>query len=100
MSRFSKRVIKAAKEARSIARGEADPKSYRVHAPADVDVRSIRSRLGLSQAAFANRFGIPPGTLRDWEQGRRRPEGAARVLLLVIQEEPEAVCRTLDRLLG
>ena len=61
----------------------------------DVDVRGIRSRLGLSQAAFASRFGIPQGTIRDWEQGRRRPEGPARVLLLVIKEEPEAVSRAL-----
>src|SRR6266576_335305 len=80
MSKFGKRLIKAAKGARAIARAEAKPGSYRVHVPADVDVRGIRSRLGLSQAAFASRFGIPQGTIRDWEQGRRRPEGPARVL--------------------
>ncbi|TMJ49456.1 MAG: helix-turn-helix domain-containing protein [Alphaproteobacteria bacterium] len=95
MSKFGKRLIKAAKGARAIARAEAKPGSYRVHVPADVDVRGIRSRLGLSQAAFASRFGIPQGTIRDWEQGRRRPEGPARVLLLVIKEEPEAVSRAL-----
>jgi putative transcriptional regulator len=96
MSKFGKRLIKSAKEARAIARGEAKPDSYRVRIPNDIDVRAIRSRLGLSQAAFAGRFGIPQGTLRDWEQGRRRPEGPARVLLLVIKEEPEAVSRALD----
>src|SRR5260370_27440550 len=96
MSKFGKRLIKAAKEARAIARGEAKPDRYRVHVPTDIDVRGIRSQLGLSQAAFAGRFGIPQGTLRDWEQERRRPDGAARVLLLVIQEEPEAVSRALD----
>jgi putative transcriptional regulator len=96
MSKFGKRLIKAAKEARAIARGEAKPDSYRVHIPTDIDVRGIRSQLGLSQAAFAGRFGISKGTLRDWEQGRRRPEGPARVLLLVIKEEPEAVSRALD----
>jgi putative transcriptional regulator len=96
MSKFGKRLIKAAKEARAIARGEAKPDRYRVHIPTDIDVRAIRLQLGLSQAAFAGRFGIPQGTLRDWEQGRRRPEGAARVLLLVIKEEPEAVSRALN----
>jgi putative transcriptional regulator len=100
MSKFGKRLIKAAKEARAIARGQAKPDSYRVHVPTDIDVRGIRAQLGLSQAAFAGRFGIPQGTLRDWEQGRRRPEGAARVLLLVIKEEPEAVSRALDHILA
>ncbi len=100
MSKFGKRLIKAAKEARAIARGQAAPDTYRVHVPADVDVRGIRTRLGLSQAAFARRFGIPQGTIRDWEQGRRKPEGPARVLLIVIKEEPEAVSRALDRALA
>jgi putative transcriptional regulator len=95
MSKLGKRLIGAAKEARTIVRGEADPSTYRVHVPADVDVRSIRRRLKLTQTEFAQRFGIPPGTLRDWEQGRRRPEGPARAFLLVIQHEPKAVERAL-----
>lgn len=95
MSALGKRLIKAAREARAIARGEADPSTYRVHVPAEVDVKLIRRRLKLTQAEFARRFGIPPGTLRDWEQGRRHPEGPARALLLVIQHEPKAVERAL-----
>ena len=97
MSKLGKRLIKAAREARAIARGEADPATYRVHVSADIDVQKIRRKLGLSQAAFAARFGIPPGTVRDWEQRRRKPEGPARVLLTVIKEEPEAVSRALAR---
>jgi len=97
MTSFGKRLIDAAKEARAIARGEADPKTYRVHVPADIDVKRIRRRLKLTQDEFARRFGIPPGTLRDWEQGRRRPEGPARAFLLVIQYEPVAVERALSR---
>jgi putative transcriptional regulator len=96
MSRFGARLIKSAREARAIARGTARPKSYRVHVPGDVDVPMIRARLGLSQAEFAGRFGIPLSTLQDWEQGRRKPEGPARVLLLVIQNEPKAVQRALN----
>ena len=96
MSKLGKRLIKAAQEARSIARGEADPHSYRVHVPADIDVQGIRRKLRLSQSEFASRFGISPGTLRDWEQGRKKPEGPARVLLMVIAKEPKAVIRALE----
>jgi putative transcriptional regulator len=96
MSAFGKRLISAAKEARAIARGKAKPGTYRVHVPVELDVQRIRSKLGLSQSAFAAKFGIPPGTLRDWEQRRRKPEGPARVLLKVIKEEPEAVARALS----
>jgi putative transcriptional regulator len=55
------------------------------------DVRATRKRLGLSQAAFAAKFGFQPATLRNWEQGRTRPDGPARVLLAVIDRHPEAV---------
>jgi putative transcriptional regulator len=72
------------------------PATYQVHIPTDVNVQAIRKRLGLSQVEFAARFGIPPGTLRDWEQNRRRPEGPARALLIVIDKEPEAVSRALQ----
>ena len=59
------------------------------------DIAATRRRLGLSQTEFAAWFGISPGTLRNWEQGRRVPEGPARVLLRVIEREPEAVRRAL-----
>ena len=95
MSKLGKRLIKAAEEACAIARGEADPSTYRVHVPADVDVRKIRKALKLSQAEFAAEFGLSASTIRDWEQNRRRPEGAARVLLHVIRKEPDAVRRAL-----
>jgi putative transcriptional regulator len=95
MSKLGKRLIKAAEDALAIARGEADPATYRVHVPADVDVRKIRKDLKLSQAEFAAEFGLSAATIRDWEQNRRRPEGAARVLLHVIRKEPEAVRRAL-----
>ena len=65
--------------------------------PKQVDVKNIRKRLGLTQAGFAARFGISLGALRDWEQNRRQPEGPARVLLTVIESEPEAVERALTK---
>ena len=96
MTALGRRLIKSAKQARSIARGEAKPSTYRVHVPADLDVQAIRKRLKLTQNQFSARFGIPIGTLRDWEQNRRRPEGPARVLLIVIDKEAEAVNRALE----
>ena len=60
-----------------------------------VDVVAIRRRLGLSQAEFASRFGFKLDALQNWEQGRRRPEGAARAFLRVIEREPETVQRAL-----
>jgi len=95
MSKLGKKLLRAAKEARTIARGEAKASTYRIHLPADVDVQAIRKRLRMSQAEFSARFGIPAGTLRDWEQGRRVPEGPARVLLKVIENDPKAVERAL-----
>ena len=78
MSKMGKRLLAAAKEARAIARGEADPKTYRVHVPAKIDVQKIRKKLRLSQTEFASRFGIAPGTL--WignrsESGRKDRRG-------------------------
>jgi len=66
-----------------------------VHEPTPVDVQALRARLKMSQARCARAFGLPKRTVQDWEQGRRQPEGAARVLLKVIEREPDAVRRAL-----
>jgi putative transcriptional regulator len=68
---------------------------HTVQVPETVDVQAIRKRLGLTQAAFAQRYGFALSSIRNWEQGRRQPEGPARILLLVIDKEPEAVHRVL-----
>jgi putative transcriptional regulator len=96
MSKFGERMIQAAREGRAIARGEADPATYRVFVPSKVDVRKIRCRLKLSQDEFATKFGLSVATVREWEQNRRKPEGPARVLLTIIEREPEAVSRALS----
>lgn len=89
------RIMAGLSGAIEIAEGRADPTTYRVHVAKCVDVKSIRQRTGLTQAAFALRFGFSLGTLRDWEKGRKQPESSSRVLLLVIDREPEAVLRAL-----
>ena len=96
MSKRGERLLESARHALAIAKGEADPSTYRVHMPVEIDVRAVRKRLGMTQPVFAARFGISVGTLRDWEQKRRHPEGPARVLLTVIDREPEAVRRALS----
>jgi putative transcriptional regulator len=68
---------------------------YRVHIPAEIDVKRIRSKLGLTQAQFAARFGFSVNTLRHWEQGKRQPEGPTRAYLVVIARTPKAVERAL-----
>jgi putative transcriptional regulator len=57
----------------------------------DVDAREVRRTLKMTQESFAERFGFPISTLRQWEQGRKRPDSAARVLLRVIALAPDVV---------
>jgi len=57
----------------------------------ELNVAAIRARSGLSQTAFARIICVAVGTLRGWEQGRRRPEGPARVLLALIEKRPSLV---------
>ncbi|HEX5280220.1 MAG TPA: type II toxin-antitoxin system MqsA family antitoxin [Micropepsaceae bacterium] len=64
--------------------------------PERVDVRAIRTKLRLSQAEFAARFGFTAAAVRQWEQGRRYPHGPARILLTIIDREPNAVRRALE----
>jgi putative transcriptional regulator len=85
------RIIASLKEAVDWVEGKDVPvRITTVEVPA-IDVRAARKRLGLTQAAFAAKFGFQPATLRNWEQGRTRPDGPARVLLAVIDRHPEAV---------
>lgn len=90
---FGDELIKSAKEALEIAKGNAQPAG--VYIPDDVDVAAIRKKQQLSQEAFADRYGLSLGTIRDWEQKRRSPDKAALVLLTVIDKQPEAVTKAL-----
>ncbi|MCJ2070888.1 helix-turn-helix domain-containing protein [Methylobacterium sp. J-030] len=86
-------IMSALSQAAAHARGEDVP-GLVVHAPrvaADLDVAAIRRRTGASQARFAQSIGIAVSTLRNWEQGRRRPEGPARVLLALLDPNPRVV---------
>jgi putative transcriptional regulator len=96
MSKAAFEKIKAGLEsAKAYVDGTADKRKYRVHVPEKIDVRKIRRRLGLSQEAFALKYGFALSAVRDWEQGRRTPERSARILLKIVDKEPEAVSRAL-----
>ena len=58
-------------------------------------LKIIRRALGMTQEEFAERYLIPLGTLRDWEQGRTEPDQAAQAYLRVIAKEPDTVSRAL-----
>lgn len=60
-------------------------------------VKVLRQRLGMTQVQFAEAFGLPVSTLRDWEQGRSTPDAPARALLRAIEREPETMRRLLGR---
>jgi putative transcriptional regulator len=94
-SALGRRLVAGLEQALAHARGELALPSYTVTVPEHVDVAKLRHRLGLSQAAFARTFGLDVTALHAWEQGRRQPDRAARVLLAVIAKEPQAVLRAL-----
>jgi DNA-binding transcriptional regulator YiaG len=60
-----------------------------------VDVKALRSRLGISQEAFAGRYGLDVATVRNWEQGRTKPDGPAAALLQLIDRDPEKIVELL-----
>ena len=82
----------------AIAYAGGDAGRGRVAAP--LDVGAIRKATGKTQDQFATDFGLTLGAVRDWEQKRRQPEGPARVLLSLIQAEPQTVERLLAKLNG
>ena len=82
------------REAGKIRRGEMKPS--RVFEIKAEDVQKIRAKLGKSQTEFAMMIGVSVGTLRNWEQGRRRPDGPAQALLRVASTNPDAVIDALS----
>lgn len=88
-------IRRGLEQALAFAEGKADLRKYRVHIPHEIDVRRIRTKLGMTQEKFASEFGFSVNTLRHWEQGTRVPEGPARAYLRVIDHAPKAVQKAL-----
>jgi len=90
------KIVAGLREAISYAKGDTVRSRVTVfNVPESIDVKKVRESLKLSQAEFAMKFGFSLGTLRQWEQGRRYPDGPARVFLTVIKHEPNAVNKAL-----
>ena len=96
MNKVASSIRRGLEEAVAYARGDGDIGDYRVHVPVLVDVRAIRTKLGMTQQEFAGRFGFSVNTLRHWEQGKRQPEGPTRAYLLVIDRAPKVVQEALN----
>ena len=89
------KLIESASQAAEIVRGERVP-SRTFEVSSDI-IREIRESIGLSQEKFAGLIHISVGTLRNWEQGRRRPEGPAAALLTAIRNDPQHVVAALNQ---
>ncbi|MFC1853869.1 NadS family protein [candidate division CSSED10-310 bacterium] len=87
-------LVESIKHAGQIKKGNRKPSRIFEFRP--LDIKSIRSKLKKSQREFAFMIGVSISTLQNWEQGRRKPEGAARALLKVASENPEAVSKALE----
>jgi len=84
-----KELLESVREGGAILRGKASPsRAFVADGP---NIKSLRTKYQLSQDQFAAMLGISPGTLRNWEQGRRTPEGPARVLLQIAARHPDVV---------
>jgi putative transcriptional regulator len=88
-------LVEGLDEAVRFAKGEDVP-GIRVHIPAEIDVKAIRTKLGMTQGQFAERHGFSMGAVRDWEQGRKMPDTSTRAFLKIIAAEPGVVGRVLE----
>lgn len=88
------RVMSGLKQARDHAAGK-DVVGIIEYVPDEIDVAAIRRKTKLSQTEFAKMIAVKLPTLRNWEQRRRRPDGPARVLLSMVDQEPQIVVSTL-----
>ncbi len=99
MSKLGKRLVAAMQEAVDHSKGKNELRTTSV-AIAEVDVHAVRKAQGMTQEEFAETYGFALSALRNWEQGRRLPDRSARILLLLIEREPEVVRGILEEAPG
>ena len=87
-------LVKSVKQAGQIKKGQLNPSRRFEFGP--LDIKEIRNKLNKSQNEFALMIGVSVSTLRNWEQGRRKPEGPARALLKVASQNPDTVSKALE----
>jgi putative transcriptional regulator len=88
-------ILDGITEIKQWQQGDRDLRTTELNLPSAADVAPIRKRMGLSQPAFAALLGVSVGTLRNWEHGRREPQGPAKALLRVAEVEPDALRHAL-----
>jgi putative transcriptional regulator len=86
-------LLESVKQAGDIRKGKRKPSRYTVIE--EPDVASIREKYDMTQQEFSSLLGISVGTLRNWEQGRRKPQGPAKVLLKIAEKRPKAILESL-----
>ncbi len=97
MSKAFNKVMVGLEDARAYLDGKRSGFAVHEVKVPEPDVAAIRGKTGLSQPVFAKSIGVSLGTLKNWEQGRRRPEGPARVLLALLEKRPSIVQEELGR---
>ena len=91
-------LVQSVREGGAILRGEKEAaRTFEIEA---IDIKNIREEYGLSQSEFAGLLGISVNTLQNWEQGRRKPHGAARVLLMVAEKHPKVLWDVVQSSVG
>jgi putative transcriptional regulator len=96
MSKIGRDLIEGMKNTLHYLEGKKEGvRKHVIRVPVSVDVKAIRRRLHLSQKRFADEYGFTLSAVRDWEQGRRRPERPTRILLKIIAYDPAIVERAL-----
>lgn len=88
-------LLKSVKQAGEIRRGVRKPS--RIFSYPETEIAALRKRLGTSQTEFATMINVSVGTIRNWEQGRRTPQGAAKALLSLVAAMPKESRRVLGR---
>jgi putative transcriptional regulator len=88
------KIAEGLNEALSIAQGETKP--FKLHVPAEIDVRAIRKGLGMSQEEFGLEFGFTLDQIRNWEQARTRPTHGERTYLFLIAHKAKDIMRLRD----
>jgi putative transcriptional regulator len=87
------KLLKSIDQARTIHAGKR--KASRVYDVKPMDIKAIRHKWRVSQTEFADLIGVSPATLKNWEQGRTYPDGAARILLKVAENRLDAIREAL-----
>lgn len=92
-----KTLTKSLEEVDAYTRGQLKLKVTSV-TPPHVDVKRVRTQIGISQKEFADRFGLKVAAVRNWEQGLREPEGPTRTLLALIERNPRLIESEIEKM--